>query len=354
MSTPKQLILEEARRLGFVLAGVTTPDPPLHLSSFESWLAQGRHASMAYLASQRSRERRADPRLILPGCKSILVLAVPYDKAAPPPSEDMEPTNGRLAAYAWGEDYHLVLPERLQAIVSFIEQQVGHPILSRWYTDSGPVLERDLAQRAGLGWIGRNTCLINPRLGSYFLLAEIFLDLELPPDAPFVTDHCGTCRRCIEACPTSCILPDRTLDAARCLSYLTIELKDAIPGELRGLLGDWVFGCDVCQEVCPWNRFASPQGDPAFHPAAEAHPQLIRELELTPTEFNRRFKRSPVHRAKRRGYLRNVAVALGNKGRAEDLPALRQALRDPEPLVREHAAWAIQEIERREAEAPIH
>ncbi|MBI3739378.1 MAG: tRNA epoxyqueuosine(34) reductase QueG, partial [Chloroflexi bacterium] len=243
----KQAIQNEARRLGFILAGVTTPDPPPHLSVFEDWLAQGRHASMDYLVDERARLRRADPGLILPNCKSILVLATPYDSPLPELGKSAvlrgegQGMRGKIAAYAWGDDYHLVLSERLQALVKFIEEQVGHPVANRWYTDTGPILERDLAQRAGLGWIGKNTCLINPRLGSYFLLAEIFLDLELEPDPPFITDQCGTCTRCIEACPTNCILEDRTIDAGRCISYLTIELKDDIPAELRPLMDDWVF-----------------------------------------------------------------------------------------------------------------
>ena len=352
----KQLILQEARRLGFALAGVATPDPPLHASSFENWLAQGRHASMGYLATDRSRARRADPRLILLECRSILVLAVPYSK---PSAEDSnarhplagasgDPKKGRVASYAWGTDYHIVLPGRLRALVAFIEAQVGRPVANRWYTDTGPILERDLAQRAGLGWIGKNTCLINPAGGSYFLLAEIFLDLELEPDRPFTTDQCGTCTRCLDACPTGCILSDRTLDAGRCISYLTIELKEGMPPELRPLTGDWVFGCDICQMVCPWNRFASPEGDPVFRGDPDTRqPEPVGELALTTQDFNRKFKDSPVRRAKRRGYERNVAVALGNIGSAEDLPALQVLLDDPDPMVREHALWATDEITRR-------
>ncbi len=365
----KQLILEEARRLGFVLAGVTTPEPPQHAAAFEAWLAQGRHASMDYLATERSRARRRDPRLILPECKSILVLAVPYSPPAPSqpsPNASTERISsvaiathlgevprrggggGRIAAYAQGDDYHDVLPPRLEAIVRFIESQLGHPVANRWYTDTGPILERDLAQRAGLGWIGKNTCLINPQHGSYFLLAEIFLDLELEPDASFTTDQCGTCTRCIDACPTDCILPDRTIDAGRCISYLTIELKDDVPAALRSSVGDWVFGCDICQSVCPWNRFAAPAGDPAFNARpVTREPDLLRELEISSSEFNRKFKNSPVKRAKRRGYLRNVAVALGNTGTLDDIPALEKALNDPEPLVRDHAAWAVEQIRKR-------
>jgi epoxyqueuosine reductase len=345
--TLKQTILNETHRLGFFLAGVTTPNPPPHLSAFENWITQGRQASMNYLADDRSCARRADPRLILPECKSILVAALPY--AGPKPAsvkESVGTIQAQIASYAWGEDYHLVISERLKALVKFIEEQLGHPIPNRWYTDTGPILERDLAQRAGLGWIGKNTCLIHPRQGSYFLLAEILLGIELEPDPPFQTDPCGTCTRCIDACPTECILSDRTIDARRCISYLTIELKDGIPAELRSSIGNWIFGCDVCQTVCPWNRFAASDGDPAFSPRDNIpHPNLIRELELTSEEFNRKFKNSPIKRTKHRGYLRNVAVALGNSKARDALPALKKALNNPEPMVRQHAAWALEQID---------
>ncbi len=345
--TLTQAVKAEAQRLGFQLVGVTTPDPPPHLSVFEDWLKSDLHGEMVYLEKDPARQRRADPRLVLPDCRSILVLGVRY-----PPPQVAQPAgvgspSGKVASYAWGEDYHDVLPERLKSLVSFIEDHVGHPIPNRWYTDTGPILERDLAQRAGLGWIGKNTCLINPKLGSYFLLAEILLGIDLEVDAPFVPDHCGTCRRCLDACPTGCILENRTLDARRCISYLTIELKGAIPVGLRPKMGEWIFGCDICQQVCPWNqRFASEDGDQAFSPRSGLpHPNLIQEMGLPPQEFNRKFKGSPVKRSKRRGYLRNVAVGLGNRGDQEAVPALVEALvNDPESLVRRHAAWALGEI----------
>jgi epoxyqueuosine reductase len=347
----KERIKTQSFHLGFILAGVTTPDPPPHTSTFENWLAQGHHGTMDYLATERSRLRRADPRQILPECQSILVLATPY--SPPLPMGDREAlrqegqgVRGRVASYAWGEDYHDVLPARMKDLVKFIEEQVGAPVQNRWYTDTGPILERDLAQRAGIGWIGKNTCLINPRHGSYFLLSEILLGLALEPDPPLVTDHCGTCTRCIEACPTDCILPDRTIDARRCISYLTIELKDDIPVELREKIGEWVFGCDICQMVCPWNRFAD-EADPAFGDENPLH-SLTDELLISTQEFNQRFKRSPVKRAKRRGYLRNVAVALGNVGDMHALPVLQNTLNDEEPLVREHAQWARKQIRKRQ------
>lgn len=345
----KSTIQEKARQLGFILAGVTTPDPPPHYSTFEQWLAEGQHGTMDYLATDRSCTRRANPREILPECKSILVLATPYPSPSGRGQGDGE-LLGEVASYALANDYHDVFPARMQELIQFIEGQVGHPVTNRWYTDTGPILERDLAQRAGIGWIGKNTCLINPKKGSYFLLSEILLDLELEPDLPFVTDHCGTCTRCIQACPTDCILPNRTIDARRCISYLTIELKDDIPIELRDKIGDWVFGCDICQDVCPWNRFAV-DGDPAFEASPStsprALPSLTEELSLTPQSFNQRFKGSPIKRSKRRGYLRNVAVALGNVGDIHALPVLQNALNDEEPMIREHAQWAIEQINKR-------
>ena len=341
----KERIKAKALELGFVLAGVTTPEPPPHYSTFENWIAQGQHGTMNYLADERSRTRRANPLEILPECKSILVLATPYMSPSPRGRGARGEGEARVASYAWGEDYHDVLPARMKELVQYIEEQAGGPIKNRYYTDTGPILERDLAQRAGIGWIGKNTCLINPKQGSYFLLSEILLDLALQADLPIVTDHCGTCTRCITACPTQCILPDRTLDARRCISYLTIELKDDIPTDLRPLIGDWVFGCDICQMVCPWNRFAV-EGDPAFGTQNPSH-SLTEELEITSQEFNQRFKRTPIKRAKRRGYLRNVAVALGNTANWHALPVLNQALEDPEPLVREHAKWALEEIKRK-------
>lgn len=377
-ATLEQAVRDKALSLGFTLAGVTTPAAPPHLSTFQEWLAAGRQGQMAYLATERARACRADPLLILPACKCILVLGTPYcapgapdpgpldsrarvtapgDPAGAYPDPQPDPRRpvhaeatlyGRMAAYAWGADYHDVLPRRMEELVHFIEAQVGRKIPHRLYTDTGPILERDLAQRAGLGWIGKNTCLINPRAGSYFLLSEILLGIELEPDTPFTTDQCGTCRRCVDACPTLCIQPDRTLDARRCVSYLTIELKDDIPPGLRGELGDWLFGCDICQMVCPWNRFAAERGDDAFSARPGSRmPVLAEALAMTDGDFGRRFRDSPVRRAKRRGYLRNVAVALGNQAGDDALPALWRAAEAEETMVRTHAAWAIEQIRQR-------
>ena len=340
-----QAVKNEAHRLGFELAGITTPEPPPHLSAYENWLMLGRHASMEYLASERARACRRDHHLILPECRSILSLGIRYpDPKISRPDEKASPT-GRVAAYAWGLDYHLVLPRRLKALVIFMEQELRKPVPHRWYTDTGPILERELAQRAGLGWIGKNTCLINPRHGSYFLLAEILLGTDLEPDPPFTANRCGNCTRCIEACPTHCILPNRTLDARRCISYLTIENKGEIPSDLRTRMGNWTFGCDICQMVCPWNRFAEKEYDQNFgaYPGLP-NPDLIADLTLTPQGFNQKFKDNPVKRAHRSGYLRNMAVALGNSGNTAGIPALEAALQDRSQLVSQHAGWALEQI----------
>jgi epoxyqueuosine reductase len=334
----KRAIQDKARQLGFILAGVTSSEPLTSYDIFEEWLNNRRHGSMSYLSEERNRIRRADIKQILPECKSVLVLAIPYSPLSEKKIQD--PT---IAAYAIGDDYHDVLPEKLRTIVAFIEEQVGHTIPNRYYTDTGPILERELAQRAGLGWIGKNSMLINPQAGSTFFLAEILLGIELEPDQPFTTDHCGTCTRCITACPTQCILPNRTLDARKCISYLTIENKEKIPTELRANIQNWVFGCDVCQQVCPWNRFSLP-AYPAFESSISL-PVLTSDLLLAPSEFNQRFKKSPIKRAKRRGYLRNLATVVGNRKNKKDIPILEQAAHDSEPLVKEHAKWAIGQIE---------
>ena len=338
-----QFVKKEAHRLGFSLAGVTSPDPPPHLSTFENWLTLGRHADMGYLATERSRERRADIQRILPGCRSILALGIRYPAPglAKPVQEDN--LTGRIAAYAQGPDYHLVLPEKMEALVFAIQARLGQSFPYLCYTDTGPVLERDLAQRAGLGWIGKNTCLIHPQHGSYFLLAEILLGIELELDAPFEADRCGSCTRCMDACPTGCIQPDRTLDANRCISYLSIEMKSSIPENLRPLMDDWVFGCDICQMVCPWNHFATPEGDDFYSQRnLDGNPNLLEELALDAHAFNRKYKDSALMRARRNRYLRNVIVALTNSGFSEvNQRAMEQMLNDPDPIIKEHAAWAM-------------
>jgi epoxyqueuosine reductase len=342
----------EALSLGFSRVGITTPDPPPHLEVYESWLNQGRHGEMAYLETERARRRRANPQEILPDCASILVVAANYlpnaligkGVAASGVGDDYQ---GSVAAYAVGDDYHDVLTDRLKQLVSSLEKRLGREIKNRYYTDTGPLLERELAQRAGLGWIGKNTCLISPEHGSYFFLAEILLDMPLEPDQPIKIDHCGECTLCIEACPTDCILPDRTLDAARCISYLTIELKGAIPLELRPLTNDWIFGCDICQQVCPWNlRFAEPTADPSFQARVFMQEADTREyLRLSPESYRLKLSKSPLKRAKRSGLLRNAAVAAANSGDHSYVPDLVRLLaQESDPLPRAHAAWALGQL----------
>lgn len=338
--TLSDAVKKEARRLGFSLAGVTIPKPPPHWNALKNWLSMGRHATMAYMEDAR----RADPRLVFPACRSILVLVLNYPNPRfdPPASQ---PGTGKIAAYAWGVDYHAVFSERLEMLATSIRNLAGRTFAYRCYSDTGPLVERELAQQAGLGWIGRNTCLIHPRLGSFLLLGEILLDLELEPDPSFTSDRCGSCRRCLEACPTGCLLPDRTMNARRCISFLTIENKVDIPRDLRPSLGDHIFGCDVCQQVCPWNQHSTREFDLVFAPRPGLREgSLAGELELGAEAFNQKFKLNPVLRSKRRGYLRNVAVALGNTGGPGELAALEKACQDDEPLVREHARWAYQQI----------
>jgi epoxyqueuosine reductase len=304
-------------------------------------VSAGRHGTMGYLATERAVAARRDPRDVLPECRSVLVVAANYQ---PSPPAEGAPWQMDIAAYAQGQDYHRVLTARLRRLMADLEAHAGRTIRHRVYTDTGPLLERELARQAGLGWIGRNACLIHPRLGSYLFLAEVLLDLDLPADPAFPSDHCGSCRRCLEACPTGCILPDRTLDARRCISYLTIELRGRIPIELRRAIGSWGFGCDICQQVCPWNlRFAAPTQDSAFQPRPLLHsPRAVDLLRLLPEEFEPRLRHSPLKRARRSGLLRNAAIVAANLRDPQapsDLLAVLE--RETDPDVREAVNWAL-------------
>ena len=335
-------IKDKATQLGFSLAGLTTADPPDHLDFFQKWLRSGYNASMDWIGSERSIERRSDPRKILPECQTILVLGCPY----PAPKGNIK--GGNIASYALNLDYHELLEKRLQELLAEIEDLVGEAVPNRWYVDTGPILEKELAMRAGLGWIGKNTTLINKEMGSYFFLAEILLGLDLVTDPPITENFCGTCTRCLDTCPTGALREPYSLDASRCISYLTIEHREEIPEELRSRIGDWIFGCDICQIVCPWNKPGqdSPTILEGLQPREELTAiDLIREIGLNQEAFSARFKGSPIKRTKRRGYLRNVAIALGNRGENDAIPALKKALDDPEPLVRQAVNWAVEKIE---------
>jgi epoxyqueuosine reductase len=311
-----QRIKTQAHALGFDLVGTTPLMPSAYGGFYENWLTQGCAGDMAYLARPDAVAKRRDPRLVLPQACSVVVVGknyyqdVPEDVATLPKAK-----RGRVARYAWGNDYHDVMWARLEKLAAFIEAEVGRRVSHRRYVDTGPLLERELAVRAGLGWIGKNTMLISPRIGSWLFLGELLLDLELEYDAPFHTDHCGTCTRCIDACPTGCIRPSRFLDASQCISYLTIELKsEEMPTDLRPQVGDWVFGCDICQMVCPWNRFSRPTDESEFRARPDMPALDLSELlALDDGAFLRRFQDSPIQRAKRRGLQRNATVALHNQ-----------------------------------------
>src|SRR5882724_7919168 len=334
-------IKEAAQRLGFELVGISPMRPAPHEQSFAQWLREGLAGNLDYM--QRTESLRRDPRELVPWAVSIISVGMNYYSGYSRPVDSSEP-RGWISRYAWGDDYHNVMKGKLEALLERIGQFRDGKIQGKAFVDSGPVLERDFAGIAGLGWIGKNTHLISPKKGSWFFLGELFLDLPLAYDRP-LRDRCGKCDLCLKACPTAAFVGPYLLDARRCISYLTIELKGWMPRQLRPLVGNHVFGCDICQEVCPFNVKARSTEEPAFRPRPGLHaPELIPMLSLDEAGFRRRFRGSPVLRAKRRGFLRNVAVALGNIKSREAIPALMNALDDGEPLVRGHAAWALGQI----------
>jgi epoxyqueuosine reductase len=340
-------IRQRAYELGFDACRITHAGVPDHAADFERWLAAGRHGEMAYL--QRNASKRVDPGQVLPDARSVICLAASYAIAAPvPEATSTSGARGVVARYARFADYHEVMGSRMRDLAGFVDALGGAGTRSLWYVDTGPVLERDLAQRAGLGFIGKHTNLISRELGNWFFLGEILTTLPLETDVP-EKNHCGTCARCLAACPTQAIVAPFELDARRCISYLTIELKGDIPEELRPAIGNHLFGCDDCLAVCPWNRFAREGAlmKPHLRPDLE-QPELLALLELDDAGFRRRFEGTPVQRIKRRGLLRNVCVALGNVGDTGALAGLERAARDPESLVARHARWALERIEARQ------
>jgi len=346
----KVKLISFAREIGFDSCRIAACKAPPHAMEFREWLGESAHGEMNYM--QRGEEKRCDPQKVLAGAKSIVVFALNYFQGNESgigfqPMDDWQDAHatpaatGRIARYAWGDDYHEVIAEKLDKIDNFLREFGGE---QKCYVDTGPVLERDYAAQAGIGWHGKSTMLIDQRLGTWFFLAEILTTLELPADEP-VPNHCGTCERCITACPTGAITAPHRVDARRCISYLTIELKGVIPLDLRPLIGDRIFGCDDCLDACPWNRFAQESREAAFSARRSTTEMSLREyLELSDAEFRALFRNSPIKRIKRRGFLRNVCVALGNAGDISDIPALERAARDPEPLIAEHARWAIDRI----------
>ncbi|HEY1719194.1 MAG TPA: tRNA epoxyqueuosine(34) reductase QueG [Verrucomicrobiae bacterium] len=352
----KEKIRQRALELGFDDCRFTSADAPASAERFQNWLAQKNHGEMNWL--ERNSEKRVEPQKVLAGAKSAICLAASYSvecRETKVESQtlaqnfstlDSRPSTGLIARYARFDDYHDILGERLKLLTEFVNQ-LGEQTRSLWYVDTGPLLERDLAQRAGIGFVGKHTNLISRKLGNWIFLAEILTTLELEPDAP-EKNHCGKCSRCISACPTNAITAPFQLDARRCISYLTIELKGSIPIEFRRAIGNRIYGCDDCLAVCPWNKFAR-EGNLMKSRARKdlEQPDLIELLSLDGKNFKSRFAGSPILRTKRRGFLRNVCVALGNIGDESALPALENASHDSESLITEHARWAISEIESR-------
>ena len=336
----KDEIIARAAALGFDSCKVAKAAPPRHAKEFQAWLGEGAAGEMEWMA--RGAEKRADLQKVLPGIQSVIVVALNYFQGGPPTRRSGGPT-GRIARYAWGNDYHEVMLDRLEKLSAFLSEHGG---TQKCYVDTGPILERDHAAEAGVGWHGKSTMLIDPKLGTWFFLGEILTTLELPADLS-QQPRCGSCQRCITACPTGAITEPHRLDARRCISYLTIELKGSIPVEMRPAIGDSIYGCDDCLDACPWNRFAQASREAAFSAGPAIAMRLRDYLALDDARFRDLFRRSPIKRIKRRGFLRNVCVALGNAGGFEDLPALERAAADSEPLIAEHAAWAIERIRAR-------
>lgn len=345
----KQRLQSRALELGFALCRIAPATRPPHGDDFLEWLADGMAGEMATWL-ERSKERRTDPELVLPGVKSVVVLALNYFHSPIPDAEltqDRGP-RGQFAMYAHGDDYHLLVEPKLKELDQFL-QQFGAK--QRYYVDTGPVLERDFAAEAGLGWQSKSTMVLHPKLGTWFFLAEVLTTLELPPDQALRKSHCGSCTRCLDACPTQAIRHDRPyhLDARRCISYLTIEHRGPIPEEFRRAIGGRVYGCDACLEVCPWNKFASASHDAALQMRTELAELTLRDiLELTEEDFRRIFRRSPIKRVKLHGLIRNACVALGNVGTLDDIPALKKVIENQsDPIVVSHAEWALCEIQQR-------
>lgn len=341
------LIKQAAAEAGFDLAGIAPAGlgDSRELRFFSEWIAAGRAGEMAYMEARdhQGRLKRASLEHVAPWARSVVVCGLNYNTTHPRSAECDDRKRGWISRYAWGPaDYHQVVMERLRRVEARLREQAGDPSLeTRCYVDTGPVVERVFAAYAGVGWIGKNTCVINQRLGSWLFLGVILTSLELAPDLP-APDRCGSCTRCLDACPTQAFVAPHELDATRCISYLTIEKRGAIPEELRPGMGNHVFGCDICQDVCPWNRKAPASPAAEFQPHPERfNPALAWLANLSEDEFRAAFRGSPIRRAKRSGLRRNAVVAMGNSGERGLVPLLQQLAHDPDPIVAEHAEWAL-------------
>ncbi len=344
LSQLREDIKTEAARLGFNHIGFAPSSPVPHYQDYLAWVEAGFHAEMAYLARQDTLEKRGDPSLILEGCQSIICLAVSYNQ----PETTLRaalPGEGRISSYARTQDYHEQIMDMLKQLESFIHSRVGSESQLKSYVDTGPVLERAFASQAGLGAVGKNNCLIIPGKGSYLFLAEILTNLPLPPDQPFTSDLCKNCQRCIEACPTACIQPDHTIDASRCISYLTIENKNTIPDNLKDKIGHWLFGCDVCQMVCPHNARPSKETPSVGTPVLPEFLELTQLFSLSESSFKEKFNKTPLTRPKRTGLLRNAAIVLGNQKGDHALPIMENVLKnESDPVILDACGWAVNQI----------
>jgi len=339
----KEVIRAESERLGFCFFGISAVKTLHGFQRYADWINHNYNANMTYLGTGRALQLRQNPEMIMNGARSIISLGVKYPAFSDSSSID---GNGKIAAYACGEDYHITLIDNLNKLIASLSSIAGREISARKYTDTGPLLEKELAQQAGFGWFGKNSCLISPKYGSFILLCELLIDLELELDAPFSNEYCGSCTRCIDACPTGCILPGRTIDSSRCIAYHTIENKGIIPAEIRDKFGSMVFGCDICQEVCPWNsgkKLTAGLEASAFKFRPEFHQiNLYDELHMTPIEFAEKYRNTPVKRAKYTGFARNLIIAAGNTCDPVYTTRLIEFLSDTlNPLLQYHSAWAL-------------
>ena len=341
--TQTGLVRQHALDAGFDEARIASAVAPPVLAHFRKWIEDGRAGVMTYLADQV--DRRSDMKTAFPWARSVIVAALQYDTPHPYSTEAAQ-GSAWISRYAWGDDYHDVVRSRLEALRGSLGLALG-PFESRAYVDTGPVAEKAYAVAAGLGSYGKNTCVLNQRLGSWFFIGVLITDLDLAPDTP-TTDICGSCRACLDACPTNAFPEPYLLDARRCISYLTIEVKDSVDPDLRESMGHQVFGCDICQDVCPWNRKRRVSGSLPFEPRpGNVSPSFEELATLTPDAFRERFKKNPIKRSKRRGLLRNVALAIGNSGSGKHIPLLEGLIGDEDPIVREHAIWGLERLRAR-------
>lgn len=336
-------IKAKALELGFDLVGISPVDSFPENQFYKEWLNKGFSGEMSYL--ERNPEKREDIQNVLTGAKSVISCAMNYNTDYPYSIDKTDKTKGWISRYAWGDDYHDTITDKLSVLMSYISAESPEEAVSKLYVDTGPVSERTYGKYAGVGWVGKNTCLINQEIGSWIFLGEIITNIELEYDT-LVPDRCGTCTRCIDACPTDAIIEPYVLDSRLCISYLTIELKHKIPAELREKIDNNVYGCDICQDVCPWNKRAHVTDKPEFEPRQELfNPDLSYISSLSVEDFRKQFKGSPIKRTKRRGLLRNAVIAMGNSGEKDFIPHIKESLKDEEPLIRAHGVWALWKIE---------